>query len=136
MFKKYLSSFLFCAAATAVLIPGMALIADSQVEINKTNFPDDDFRGYVSGKFDEDEDGKLSSAEIKAVDDITLDNLFVHVKNLKGVEFFTEVKHICCSFNDISELDLSKNTKLIKLECECCKLKKLDLTANTERRQD
>ena len=61
MFKKNFSSFLLCAAATAVLIPGMALKADSQVEINETNFPDEIFRNYVSEHIDENKDGKLSS---------------------------------------------------------------------------
>ena len=71
MNKKLLSSFLFSAAATAILIPGMALNADSSVEINKTNFPDANFRTFVSKSFDKDKDGKLSLAEIKAVDEIS-----------------------------------------------------------------
>ena len=130
MIKKLLFSFLFSAAATAILIPGMALNADSSVEINKTNFPDANFRTFVSKSFDKDKDGKLSLAEIKAVDEISCSS--EKIKSFKGIEFFTDVETIDCFDNEISELDLSKNTKLKKLRCSDNEIDELDLSGTPE----
>ncbi|MBO4460181.1 MAG: hypothetical protein J5778_05930 [Clostridiales bacterium] len=130
MFKKYLSSFLFCAAATAVLIPGMALNADSQVEINETNFPDDRFRTYLSNKYDDNKDGKLSSDEIKDIKRIRKDS--GEIKNFKGIEFLTDLEWLFCSEDYLTTIDLSKNTKLSVLHIDSNDLDKLDLSKNTE----
>lgn len=50
--------------------------------------------------------------------------------NLKGIEYFTALKELNCCFNRITELDLSKNTKLVNLNCNDNKLTGLDLTNN------
>ena len=130
MFKNHLSSFLFCAAATAILIPGMALNADSQVEINKTNFPDDRFRTYLSNKFDDNKDGKLSSDEIKKIKRLRIED--IQLKNFKGIEFLTDLEWLFCSDNYLTTIDLSKNTKLSVLHIDGNDLDKLDLSKNTE----
>ena len=130
MFKKNLSSFLFCAAATAVLIPGMALNADSQVEINETNFPDEIFRTLVSDDFDNDKDGKLSQEEIEEAEEIYYSE--DKIKSLKGIEFFTKLKKLTCTANKLEELDLSGNPELIELDCGSNQLTSLDLTNNAK----
>ena len=130
MFKKFLSSFFFCAAATAVLIPGMALNADSQVEINKTNFPDDNFRTLVSDDFDNDKDGKLSQEELEEVNEIYYSE--DEISSLKGIEFFTELKKLTCTSNKLEELDLSGNPELTELDCGSNKLTSLNLTNNSK----
>ena len=127
MFKKFLSSFLFCAAATAVLIPGMALSADSQVEINKTNFPDENFRKYVSNDLDHNNDGKLSSDEIDGITSLTINES--GIKDLKGIEFLTNLEFLYAEKNELTTIDLSKNTELFGLNISGNKIDKLDLSS-------
>ncbi|MBO4460183.1 MAG: S-layer homology domain-containing protein [Clostridiales bacterium] len=127
---KTLSSFFITAVTGAVLLPGMSVFADSSVVIDKTNFPDENFRKFVSKSFDTDKNGNLSSSEIKAVDEITCG--VEEIKSLKGIEFFTDVELIYCVGNELSELDLSNNTKLKRLFCYDNRLMELDLSGNPE----
>ncbi len=105
------------------------------IEINEQNFPDEDFRKWVlNQKFGK--DGKLTREEIS---EVTFMNLFPqnitaegHIKSLKGIEYFTAVEKLICSRNELTELDLSKNTALTWLECYGNHLTELDLSKNTE----
>ena len=51
-------------------------------------------------------------------------------ENLKGIEYFTTLKELDCCYNKITELNLSKNTKLTFLNCTDNKLSKLEMTNN------
>ena len=106
-----------------------------QIEINEQNFPDELFRKWVLNQ-EYGKDGILTEKEIAGV---TFMNLFPqnliavgHIKSLKGIEYFTAVTKIVCSMNELTELDLSKNTALTCLECYGNHLTKLDLSKNTE----
>ena len=106
-----------------------------QIEINEQNFPDELFRKWVLNQ-EYGKDGILTEKEIAGV---TFMNLFPqnliavgHIKSLKGIEYFTAVTKIVCSMNELTELDLSKNTALTWLECYGNHLTKLDLSKNTE----
>ena len=112
------------------------IIADiADVKINETTFPDEDFRNWVLSQ-EYGKDGILTEEEIAGV---TFMNLFPqniiaegHIKSLKGIEFFTAVTKLVCSRNELTELDLSKNTALTWLECDQNHLTELDLSKNTE----
>lgn len=62
--------FVLCAIA-ALLLAGVSALADD-VAINSTNFPDSNFRSYVSENFDIDGDDSLSAAEIDNVKTINV----------------------------------------------------------------
>ncbi len=104
------------------------------VAINAKNFPDKVFREEVAKK-DYDKDNKLSEKELERVTYLsfyTWSDTDEKVKSLKGIEFFTELTNLTVYGQDISALDLSKNTKLEKLSLNKCKsLKTLNLTKNT-----
>ena len=107
----------------------------NDVMINETTFPDEIFRKWVLNQ-EYGKDGILTEKEIAGV---TFMNLFPqnliavgHIKSLKGIEYFTAVTKIVCSMNELTELDLSKNTALTWLECYGNHLTKLDLSKNTE----
>lgn len=98
------------------------------IAIDETNFPDYWFRQEVGG-FDTDEDQYLSTAEIAEVTEIRYGGL---MESLKGIEFFTELETLDIGNCPITELDLSKNTKLKYLQCYDCQLTgTLDLSKNT-----
>lgn len=106
----------------------MASCACADIEISAANFPDNIFRAYVRSNFDGDNDGKLDDDEIAAIEYIGVDDS--GISSLKGIEYFTALKNISCSRNNITELDLSKNVLLEYLACENNALTTLDVTHN------
>ena len=84
------------------------------VEINSTNFPDDNFRTVVNG-IDSDNDGYLSEDERQGVKMLMLSDK--NIKSLVGISYFSEVGILKVDNNDLSFLDLSGNPKLTILNC-------------------
>ena len=101
--------------------------ATSGVEINETNFPDANFRKYISEEID-DGDGVLSKAEIKTTYSIECEEM--GIKDLTGIEYFTNVFGIVVGGNELKKLDLSKNTELELLWCSDNQLTSLNLKKN------
>ncbi|MBP5605783.1 MAG: bacterial Ig-like domain-containing protein, partial [Ruminiclostridium sp.] len=60
-------------------------------------------------------DGKLSETEISKVEEIDISSK--SIGNLKGIEYFTNLKKLDCHSNSIKELGLSRNTALRELNC-------------------
>ena len=100
--------------------------------INAENFPDEQFRGYVSGNFDTDRNGILDSDEAAEVVRLDLDFYGAHITSLKGIEYFTALTWLDAHGQELTELDLSRNTALTFLRCRSNPLKALDLSRNTE----
>lgn len=104
------------------------------VEINSTNFPDQDFLQYVKDNIDTadttgQKDGKLSQAERDAVTTIELpDDLYC--PTMKGIEYFPELVTLKCSNTHMRSLDVSKNLKLETLWCNWNDLEQLDVSKN------
>ena len=127
--KKKLLSILLCLVMVVGLLPTAAFAAGS-VEINETNFPDAKFRSFVKEKLDKNNDGILDAGEIAAVKMIEANNM--GIKSLEGVGFFTALETLKCWDNELTGLDLSKNTKLTSLSCSENELTALDVSKNTE----
>ena len=105
-----------------------ATTARAEVEINETNFPDANFRGWVlANSFGQ--DGVLTDEEIASVTRIDLNTK--GIQSLKGIEFFTELTWLLCINNPLTEIDLSKCTKLTHLECAWTQITELDVSNNT-----
>ena len=125
--KKKLLSILLCLVMVVGLLPTAAFAAGS-VEINETTFPDAKFRSFVKEKLDKNNDGILDAGEIAAVKMIEANNM--GIKSLEGVGFFTALETLKCWDNELTGLDLSKNTALKDLQCSNSKLQSLDLSQN------
>ena len=100
------------------------------VAINEENFPDPAFREYVK-RYDKNNDGSLSAAEIAKVK--VIQRLFevTGLKDLKGIEFFTALTELKCMNTEITELDVSRNTALTYLDCDGTKITELNVGENT-----
>ncbi len=98
--------------------------------INSTNFPDPVFREWVKS-YDSNSNGKLSTAEVAAVTQMVLNNN-AGISDLKGVELFTNLTKLKCSYNNLTRLDVSKLTKLTVLQCDNNSLTSLDVTKLTK----
>lgn len=103
------------------------------VAINADSFPDENFRDFVSERFDEDQDGILSVVEIKSVKQIDLYR--DDVSNLKGIEIFKNLTQFYCRDISIESPNLGKNKKLKSVSFHNCSLKKLDVSENKELQQ-
>ena len=82
--------------------------------IDVTNFPDDNFREYVS-ECDTNSNGYLSEEEIDSVTGMYIQGK--NIQNLKGIEYFTGLKTLSCGSNKLSNLDVSKCVNLESLSC-------------------
>lgn len=93
-------------AASVELSMGLAL--------NSSNFPDNNFLLYVKD-LDPNNNGVLTDAEIADVTEIDVQGK--NISSLRGIEYFTVLNRLNCSHNNLSQLDLSKNTKLKYVDC-------------------
>ena len=100
------------------------------VLINATNFPDDIFRAIVKGTdINKNGDDYLTDSEALVVEALGLSHRLI--RDLKGIECFTALKRLNCSYNGLHSLDVSKNTALWHLDCSSNYLESLDVTKNT-----
>ena len=143
--RKSITSFLKIAGLAMglfVVLNGVNVHAAGNVAINPTNFPDAKFREFVK-QYDTSKDGVLSSGEISQVTEMNCQG--EDISSLKGIEFFTSLKTLNCTFNYLTGVDLSKNTALEQLDIgyheekiidwkETNKIASLDLSKNTKLR--
>ena len=91
-------------------------------------FPDAAFRNYLLSQ-SYGMDGVITDEEIATV--TRIDVPYKKIKSLKGIEYFTALEMLDCGSNQLTDLDLSKNTKLTFLNCYSNQLTSLDLSKNT-----
>ncbi len=116
------------ADESKVYVENSYAVPSGDVAINSTNFPDANFRTYVS-RFDKDNSGGLSTSEIESVDEIDCSEK--NISDLKGIEYFTALLDLDCSYNQLTSLDVRSNTQLIYLYCSYNQLTILDVSKNT-----
>ena len=126
--RTRLVSALLTLAMVCTFLPFSAFAADYYSLNTSSHFPDAAFREYLKKKFDTDHDEWLSSADLNDITEID-----VHEKNitsLKGIELFPNLKKLDCHTNQLTELDVSKNTALTYLDCSENNLTSLDVHEN------
>ncbi len=102
-----------------------ATTAWADVEINETNFPDANFRNWVLSQT-YGGDGMLTDEEIADVTSINV--WYKRIQSLKGIEYFTALTELSCGENQLTELDVSKNTALTTLGCGSNKMTAIDVS--------
>ena len=95
----------------------------------ETDVPDAAFRAVLT-QFDTDNDGIVSRAEADAVTELDLewDWTSAQISDLQGIGFFTELQVLNASYQNLNAVDLSKNTKLKRINLEFNFIKSLDLS--------
>ena len=96
-------------------------------EINATNFPDANFRNWLLTE-SYGRDGILTENEINEITEIYIYN--GGISSLKGIEYFTNLAIFQCYDNQLTYVDISKNTKLEQLILTRNKLEELDVSKN------
>jgi hypothetical protein len=125
----------------SILPIGIVAYGADLVAINAVNFPDPVWRNSVAAYYDDNGDGYLSASERSAStvpvggmvleaygDDV--DN--VEIKDLKGIEYFTNLKRLRAGGVGLTTLDLSMFPELLEITLEGNELQSLDLSANTK----
>ncbi len=101
--------------------------------IDGTSFPDPIFRTYVANTCDTDQNGYLSASEAAAVTEINCAGTQASpgaIVSLSGIEAFTALEKLVCSYNALTALDLHANSSLKSLYCDNNQLSALDLSSN------
>ncbi len=89
-------------------------------------FEDANFKAYCVQSFDKDGDGEISFDEASAVV-----HMFCYNKNitsLEGIQYFTSLQNLQCYGNQLTSLDVSRNTALKTLSCSANQLAMLDVS--------
>ena len=98
------------------------------VTISTQTFPDAAFRNYIKKNVDKNKDVKLQLSERYSVRELNISRK--KIGNLKGIQYFGELRVLDCSRNKLTGLDLKKNSKLVVLNCSGNKLSELDVSRN------
>ena len=101
---------------------------EEKIAIDETKFPDANFRAWVLSQT-YGSDGVLTKSEISNVKSIEVINC--GIQSLKGIEYFTSLTSLWCGSNQLTELDMSKNTALTALRCPDNQLVSIDISQNT-----
>ena len=102
--------------------------------VNSKTFPDQQFHDYIISNICKPDPNGLSTSKLTAE---VIENVYSintgngTIKNLKGIGLFPNLTTLDCSHNQITSLDLSKNTKLVKLHCQDNKLTSLKVNSNS-----
>ena len=101
-----------------------------EIQNSKVAVPDNNFeQALIDLGYDDVIDGKVLT---KNIDTITRLNLaFKNIKDLTGIEVFTALIWFQCSDNQLTRLDVSKNTALEILYCGYNQITSLDVSKNT-----
>ncbi len=96
--------------------------------INADNFPDENFRVCLQSE-SYGKDYVLTPDEISSITEIRVSEK--SISSLKGIEYFTALTDLYCDGNQLTSLDVSKNTALKWLLCHSNQLTSLDVSKNT-----
>lgn len=105
----------YCLAAFLLFVlPGAGYAQD--VPIDEAHFPDPAFRDYLrSGGFDNDQDGILSQEECDGISSLNISSW--SLANMEGIGYLRNLQSLECRYTQLRSLDLSKNTKLMTVNC-------------------
>ena len=92
--------------------------------------PDENFRKYLLERHGIENDGaSVSYGDVKDVTEVPCHSQTI--ESLEGIEYFTALTELRCFNNQLTSLDVSKNTALELLLCEDNQLTSLDFSKNT-----
>ena len=105
-----------------------ACAGECDVKIDEEHFPDPVFRKEVE-QYDLDHDGMLSPEEADNAIKIRVNG--EGVLSLEGIEYLSGLEDLFCNDNDLTKLDISRNTALKTLNCSNTDLTELDVSQNS-----
>lgn len=97
------------------------------------NIKDENFKIYLIENFDinTNGDGEIQCEEAEAYTG-SIDCNALSISDMTGLESFVNITSLLCNDNNLSQLDVSKNTQLMQLNCSNNALTSLNLNVHTE----
>lgn len=95
------------------------------------NIPDANFKAALVGNssINTNGDGEIQVSEAEAITG-ALDIVNNGISNLIGLEYFINITHLYCQFNNLDSIDISNNPSLIWLDCGFNNINKLDVSTH------
>ena len=109
---------------TLLLIFALAPVLPLAAPGDAISFPDPNFEAAVRDWIDK-PTGQITQSEAAEVTQLYV--AFSSIASLSGIEYFTSLTMLTCNNNQLTELDLSKNTALERLSCEGNQLTELNV---------
>lgn len=120
--RTRLVSALLTLAMVFTFLPFSAFAASTaSTEIDKLNFPDEEFRRFLKECCDTNGNDKLDAQEL-SITEMTITDDY-KIKNLEGIRFFEDLEKLDCHGIGLTTLNVSKNFKLEELNCSDNQLK-------------
>lgn len=116
-----------------LLLLFLSLLGANQLQAQVVNIPDANFKAALlvhSPKIDVNNDGEIQVSEAEAFTG-TINVIRKNITSLAGIEAFVNITRLLCSNNNLTSLDVSKNTAIAALGCDNNQLTALDLSKNT-----
>ncbi len=102
----------------------------SKIRNSRVAIPDNNFeRALIKLGYDDLIDGYVFKSGIKNCKELDVTNK--DISDLTGIEAFTALTYLKCEYNQLTNLDVSKNTALDYLVCHSNQLTSLDVSKNT-----
>lgn len=92
-------------------------------------FVDENFKNEIHKVIGKDKGKPILYSDVRGV--AGLDVHGRNISSLDGIEYFSELEYLYCYNNQLTSLDVSRNSKLTDLSCGANKLTSLDLSENT-----
>lgn len=121
---------ILCALMLLTLLPVTALAEETEkvyVELTEENFPDANFREYLQDVYER----QINNNRISVSTVSTIHCNRKGIKDLTGIQLFTELQILNCEDNQLTKVNFSNNKKLRILDCAGNQLTELDVTENT-----
>jgi hypothetical protein len=107
------------------VLPRGLVASAANIAVDARTFPDSNFRTWIIAQPGWVEDGYLTD-QAKGAQKI--DVSYRNISDLAGIEYFTELTELICNENELTTLDVTKNTALTELNCNYNKITTLDVT--------
>ncbi len=106
-------------------------IVSLSITAQQTYVPDDNFEQFLIDEgYDDVLDDYVLTANINTITELYI--FFYDIEDLTGIEDFTALTELDCSFNYLTTLDLSNNLQLTELFCIDNLLTDLNVSSNTQ----
>ena len=121
--KRRIKSLALALSVMLALIPAAVLAAPDDV----INFPDPNFEAEIRFMLDK-PTGPITKSDVAQITHLHCNAAGRTISDFSGIEYFTALTVFQCSGNQLTELDVSRNTALTSLVCSGNQLTKLDVS--------
>lgn len=102
------------------------------IPIDEEHFPDEAFRTYIKQYIDLDEKGYLDEVTISSCTEMSIGTEYGTIRDLSGIEYFTNLSVLRLDGHELSIFDISKNQTLTILLIDGGSMEALDFSANSD----